>query len=151
MTGALERESEPPSEVSPEPARAASGEDPEHEPESVPPVGDLDARFFAESPSEAWLAHELELRDPRFVRKMTANVVQRRAHLARYVVGVVGVAVALCLAALIKSAVPAGDDESRAHPASPMAMPAARPSPLPLPVAAPDEPAATSDGFDGGG
>ena len=81
---------------------------------------------------------------------MTANVAQRRAHLARYVVGVVGVAVALCLAALIKSAVPAGDDESRAHPASPMAMPAARPSPPPLSTGAPAEPAATH-GADGGG
>ncbi len=147
--------SEPSAELSPEPPRAPSGDDSEREPappeESVPPAGDLDARFFAESPSEAWLAHELELRDPRFMRKMTANVAQRRAHLSRYVVGVVGVAVALCLAALIKSAVPAGDDESRAHPASPMAMPAARPSPLPLPAAAPDEPAATPDGSDGGG
>ncbi|HTB72804.1 MAG TPA: hypothetical protein VK762_06155, partial [Polyangiaceae bacterium] len=119
---------ETPPLLSPEPQRAPSGEDSEGEPappeaaeESVPPAGDLDARFFEESPSEAWLAHELELRDPRFVRKMTANVAQRRAHLARYVVGVVGVAVALCLAALIKSAVPAGDDESRAHPATPMA------------------------------
>ncbi len=85
---------------------------------SVPPAGDLDARFFEESSAEAWLAHELELRDPRFVRKMTAGVARRRAHLARYVLGVVGVAVALCLAALVKSAVPAGDDESRPHPAS---------------------------------
>jgi hypothetical protein len=148
---------EPPPLLSPEPPQAPSSADSEREPapeapeESVPPAGDLDARFFEQSPSEAWLAHELELRDPRFVRKMTANVAQRRAHLARYVVGVVGVAVALCLAALIKSAVPAGDDESRAHPATPMAMPAARPSPLQVPPAAPDEPAATPDGSDGGG
>jgi hypothetical protein len=51
------------------------------------------------------LAHELELRDPRFVRKMTASVARRRAHLARYVVGVLAVAAALGLAALLKLAV----------------------------------------------
>lgn len=117
---------------------------------SVPPVGDLDARFFAESTSEVWLSHELELRDPRFVRKMTANVARRRAHLARYVVGVVGVAVALCLAALIKSAVPVGGDESRPHPAAQMAMPAGEPPPGIVPPPASVEPPA-ADGVDGGG
>ena len=95
---------------------SAADRPPEPEPAepSVPPVGDLDARsigdldarFFVESSSEAWLAHELELRDPQLLRKMTANMARRRAHLARYVVGVVGVAVVLCLAALVKSAVP---------------------------------------------
>ena len=124
---------------------------------SVPPAGDLDARFFAESSSEAWLAHELELRDPRFVRKMTANVARRRAHLARYVVGVVGVAVALCLAALVKSAVPVGDDDSHAHPAAQMAMPAERAEPVAQPVVAPTATAAANatgapaEPTDGGG
>jgi hypothetical protein len=118
--------------------------------ESVPPIGDLDARFFMESSSEAWLAHELELRDPRFVRKMTASVARRRAHLARYVVGVVGVAVALCLAALIKSAVPGDDDESRGRPAAQMAMPAAE-APLPTLAPAPSAAPAVEDGVDGGG
>jgi len=117
---------------------------------SVPPVGDLDARFFAESTSEAWLAHELELRHPQFLRKMTAKVALRRARLARYVVGVVGVAVVLCLAALVKSAVPARDGDSRPRPAAQMAMPPGEPTPLP-PAAAPAEPAASADGADGGG
>jgi hypothetical protein len=118
---------------------------------SVPPAGDLDARFFAESSSEAWLAHELELRDPRFVRKMTANVARRRAHLARYVVGVVGVAVALCLAALVKSAVPVGDDDSHAHPAAQMAMPAEQAAPVAQPAAAASAATERVDGVDGGG
>jgi hypothetical protein len=129
---------------------APSQAPPETEAEpSVPPAGDLDARFFEEAPSEAWLAHELELRDPHFLRKMTAGVARRRAHLARYVLGVVGVAVALCLAALVKSAVPASDD-SQVRPAAQMAMPAGQPEP-PAPAAAPAEPAGSEDGIDGGG
>jgi hypothetical protein len=134
------------------PADVSTGKPEAESPEpSVPPVGDLDARFFAESMSEVWLAHELELRDPQLLRKMTASVARRRARFARYVVGVVGVAVALCLAALIKSAVPVGSDDSRPHPAAQMAMPAAD-SPLPpaVPVPAAVEPAA-ADGVDGGG
>ncbi len=131
-------------------AQGESQSEPEAGEESVPPVGDLDARFFVESSSEAWLAHELELRDPRFVRKMTANVARRRAHLARYVVGVVGVAVALCLAALIKSAVPGGDDDPRGRPAAQMAMPAAE-APLPPLSPAASAPPAAADGVDGGG
>jgi hypothetical protein len=89
---------------------------------SVPYVGDLDARFFESLPSEAWLAHELELRDPRVVRKMTARVVRRRAHLVRYVIGVVGIAAAVAVAALVKSVVVQGDEPDPAanRPASPM-------------------------------
>ena len=129
-------------------SRAPRETEPEPPEPSVPPAGDLDARFFEEAPSEAWLAHELELRDPHFLRKMTTGVVQRRARLARYVVGVVGVAVALCLAALVKSAVPVSDD-SHVRPAAQMAMPAGQPTP---PVAAtPVEPAPSEDAVDGGG
>lgn len=75
-------------------------------PPSAAPVSDLDAHFFDSSTSEAWLTHELELRDPRFLRKMTAAVARRRAHLVKYVVGVLALAAALGLAALLKSAVP---------------------------------------------
>jgi hypothetical protein len=117
---------------------------------SVPPAPDLDTRFFAEPPSEAWLAHELELRDPHFLRKMTEAVARRRAHLARYVLGVLGVAVVLCLAALVKSAVPASDD-AEARPAAQMAMPAAQPAPPALAPAAPTPPTASEDEVDGGG
>jgi hypothetical protein len=108
-------ELEPESEPSPE-----SGSDDV----TVPPVGDLDARFFEEVSTEDWLAHELDLRDPRFVRKMTDRVAQRRARFARYVAGVVGIAAALCVAALVKSAVPASaDEEWSSRPAARMAMP----------------------------
>jgi hypothetical protein len=103
---------------------------------TVPPVGDLDARFFEESSTEDWLAHELDLRDPRFVRKMTDHVAQRRARFARYVAGVVGVAAALCVAALVKLAVPASaDSEWSSRPAARMAMP---PSPTPAAQPEPD-------------
>ena len=87
---------------------ASPGVDPELSdaaPPSAAPVSDLDAHFFASSTSDAWLAHELELRDPRFLRKMTAAVAHRRAHLAKYVLGVLALAAALGLAALLKSAV----------------------------------------------
>jgi hypothetical protein len=107
---------------------------------TVPPVGDLDARFFEEVSTEDWLAHELDLR------------------FARYVAGVVGVAAALCVAALVKSAVPASaDDEWSSRPAARMAMPpnpapAAQPDPDPVELAPKVEPAPTmaADLLDGG-
>jgi hypothetical protein len=143
-------------EAPPEPAASSSPEEafePEREPDATPPpVGDLDTRFFAESPAEAWLAHELERRDPQLLRKMTANVARRRAHLARYVVGVVGVAVVLCLAALIKSAIPIDEDAPRALGGDgQMPTPAAQPVPLPHPNVTPEPPAASSHRADGGG
>jgi hypothetical protein len=81
---------------------------------------------------------------------MTSSVVRRRAHLARYVVGVVGVAIVLCLAALIKSAVPAGDNASPPRPAAQTPLPVALPAALLLPSAAPAPPAASVDPADGG-
>jgi hypothetical protein len=143
-------------ESSPEPAPVSTSLvlaalEPEREPDATPPpVGDLDTRFFAESPAEAWLAHELERRDPQLLRKMTARVAQRRARLARYVVGVVGVAVVLCLAALVKSAVPTNDEVAGPRHAS-ASVPAAQPAPLPLPSAAPDPPTVSTERADGGG
>jgi hypothetical protein len=94
---------------------------------SVPPASDLDVRFFDELPAESWLAHELELRDPRFVLKMTEGVARRRARLVKYVAGVVAVSAALCVAALVKAAVPIGDDDG--------ALPASRPTPAASPFA----------------
>jgi len=78
---------------------------------SVQPV-ELDLPFFDQLPAESWLAHELELRDPRLILKMTVSAARRRAHLAKYVAGVVAVSAVLCLAALVKSAVPMGADDS---------------------------------------
>jgi hypothetical protein len=117
---------------------------------SIPSASDLDAPFFAQAPAEAWIAHELELRDPRSMRKMTAGVARRRAHLARYVVGVVGVAIAVCLVALVKLAVPASDDAS-ARPAARMAMPATQAPPAQdIPPAQAVVPAEGEDAVDGG-
>jgi hypothetical protein len=106
---------------------------------SVPPASDLDARFFDELPTESWLAHELELRDPRFILKMTEGVARRRAHLVKYVAGVVAVSAALCVAALVKAAVPVGDDDG----ALPTSRPAAAASPF-APLS--DDSAVTGDG-----
>jgi hypothetical protein len=111
---------------------------------------DLDAPFFDQASSEDWLTQELELRDPRFVRKMTVNVARRRAHLVRYVVGVVGVAAALGLAALIRLAVPVSEDDSRPRPASPMTMPTNE-AVQPAPALDTVEPATKTTGVDGGG
>ncbi|HEX4446735.1 MAG TPA: hypothetical protein VH044_08370, partial [Polyangiaceae bacterium] len=104
---------------------------------SVPPVvGDLDrpfldARlfdtpFFELTPSEFWLA-ELETRDPRWLLKMTAAAARRRAHLARYVLGAVGISAVLCLAALVRVVVPSHDDGDL-RPAARMAMPPSDPA-----------------------
>jgi hypothetical protein len=118
---------------------------------SVPPVvGDLDrpfldARlfdtpFFELTPSEFWLA-ELETRDPRWLLKMTAAAARRRAHLARYVLGAVGISAVLCLAALVRVVVPSHDDGDL-RPAARMAMPpsdpAADPTAEPAKTGAPD-------------
>jgi hypothetical protein len=65
--------------------------------------------FFDELPTETWLAHELEMGDPRMIQKMTETAALRRAHFAKYVKGIVGVAAALCVIAAIKAAVPSGD------------------------------------------
>jgi hypothetical protein len=102
-------------------------EAPEAPEPSVPPAGDLDVRFFDELPAESWLAHELELRDPRFVLKMTEGVARRRAHFVKYVAWVVAVSAALCVAALVKVAVPIADDDG--------ALPISPPTPAASPFA----------------
>jgi hypothetical protein len=65
--------------------------------------------FFDELPTESWLAHELEMGDPRMIQKMTETAVRRRAHFAKYVKGIVGAAAAICLVAAIKASIPSGD------------------------------------------
>lgn len=110
---------------------------------SVPPASNLDVAFFDEPTAETWLA-QLEFPDPRAVLKATAAAARRRAHLARYVIGVVGTAGMLGLVAIIKSAVPAGDDDAySARPAARMMMPGSEqgsegePVALPATLAAP--------------
>ncbi len=79
---------------------------------SFPPV-DLDAGFFAadSAPSEA--SFEVETRDQRAAMKLTPAAAQRRAHLAKYVTAAVGLASALCVAALVKISVTPSHEESR--------------------------------------
>ncbi len=83
---------------------------------------------------------------------MTAGVARRRAHLTRYVVGVVGVAIAVCLVALVKLAVPASDDDAARGPRPRMAMPATQPPPpaQTIPPAQTVAPAEGEDAVDGG-
>jgi hypothetical protein len=115
-------------------------------------VRDLHARFFDATPfhDDDWLAHELDLGDPRLIQKMTDRVAQRRAFFARYVAGVVGVAAALCVAALVKSAVPSRDDDWNTRPAARMVMPPNEPASATQPGVDPAEPASRSDVLDGG-
>jgi tetratricopeptide (TPR) repeat protein len=80
---------------------------------SVPPVGDLDTDFFHGRP-RLDPAFDLDMRDPRVARKMTAGAARRRAHLARYVKGAVGLAFSLCVAAVVKVAVLRGHADPEA-------------------------------------
>jgi hypothetical protein len=74
------------------------------EDQSVPPVGDWDSPFFAEAYDDDD-GFDLEL-DPRAARyALFAAAADRRAHLARYVVGAVAFCSALCLVALAKAAI----------------------------------------------
>jgi hypothetical protein len=107
---------------------------------SVPPVG-LDAAFFNE-PLPADSSLELEPRDPHAARKLTPMAARRRAHLAKYVTLAVGLASALCAAALIKSTVARGHEDVRPRSAA-VAQLAPAASPPPLDTATTTEPASS--------
>jgi hypothetical protein len=77
---------------------------------SVPPIG-LDSAFFDEHHPSADSSLEIDTRDPRAAMKMTPLVARRRAHLAKYVTVAVGLAGALCAAALVKITVARGHEE----------------------------------------
>ncbi len=81
---------------------------------SVPPV-DLDAGFFADTSALTDASFEVETRDPRAALKATPAAARRRAHLAKYVTAAVGVASALCIAALMKSSFAGGREEGRSQ------------------------------------
>jgi hypothetical protein len=83
---------------------------------SVPPASDLDTEaFFSARPRHEEPVIEVDNRDPRLAQKMTAHAARRRAHLSRYVKIAVGVASALCLAALVKGAVARGNPPGTDH------------------------------------
>jgi hypothetical protein len=100
-TGASDETSAPPAE----------GDASDSAPPSGPRLSDLDQYFFDSWPPEEWVCDELEFEEPPFVQEMAAFVARRRAHLARYVFGVLAVAAAVGLAALVKLAVVPRDSE----------------------------------------
>ncbi len=102
----------PPPAPEPEPVVPDVSSDPGRDDSSVPPV-DLDSRFFDAAAPFDEAPHDGDVRDPRVMLKRSPAVAMRRAHLARYVTATMGVAVALCLAAMVKSAV-TGDPGARA-------------------------------------
>lgn len=86
---------------------------------SVPPI-DVDHvdRGFFDADVHLSDAAELEARDPKAVLKRSQAMVVRRAHLAKYVKATMGVALALCVAALVKTALTdtsSGDKAARAE------------------------------------
>jgi len=90
---------------------------------SVPPMGDLEAGFDLDGDffraTHADAASDAEMRDPRLAMKMTAQAIERRAHLARYVKGAVAVASVLCLAAVVKATATRTDAEPERHRTAP--------------------------------
>lgn len=84
------------------PPHADEPDPPPRDDVSVPPV-DLDTGFFTAPTTEG--SFEVETRDPRAAMKSTPAAAQRRAHLAKYVTAAVGLASALCVAAVVKSSV----------------------------------------------
>jgi hypothetical protein len=79
---------------------------------SVPPV-DLDTGFFSGAATSSEASFEVDARDPRAAMKLTFAAAKRRAHLAKYVTAAVGLASALCVAALVKSSLARSHEELR--------------------------------------
>jgi hypothetical protein len=139
--------SERTSKASSETAKAANPDE-----ISIPPVGDLeDEKFFAQghaverAPSQSDAGLELELGpDPKVEHKMRPEVRARRAKYTRYVQWTVGVAVLLCVLAVIQHRVAArgGLDATRVEPKP--AVAAAAQEPTAQAVAAPPEPVAAA-------
>ncbi len=93
----------PPAREDDTPPSAVGDELPGGDDVSVPPV-DLDSSFFDPGHSAADSSLEIDTRDPRLALKWTASAARRRAHLTRYVAVAVGLASALCAAAIFKTA-----------------------------------------------
>jgi len=99
-------------ERSDEPPRVGRDDD-----ASVPPV-DLDAGFFSGGAESNEASFEVDARDPLAALKRTPAAARRRAHLAKYVTAAVGLASALCIAALVKSSFAGGHESTRPQRAS---------------------------------
>jgi tetratricopeptide (TPR) repeat protein len=146
---------------------APAGDESTQDETSVPPVGDLETPFFDIRGRTDELELDLDTRDPRSALKMSVAAARRRAQFARYVSLAMGFAAALCIVALLKTAVARKSDEpgiprlasTNAPPATPVAPAAANAlprvasaelvappeAPPPIDTAATVEPAATSD------
>jgi Flp pilus assembly protein TadD len=113
---------------------------------SVPPV-DIDNHFFERPARLSDPPAEVEDRDPRMAMKMTAMAARRRAHLAKYVKIAVGLASAVCLAALVKVAVARGDSEgeTRRPAAASQGAPQAPVAPVQTAIAPAQPPAAPQE------
>jgi hypothetical protein len=70
--------------------------------EESPPSAELDHHFFAARPLRGELPPEPERTDPRLLHRHSAFAMERRKHFAKYVKIAVGVAAAVCLAAVAK-------------------------------------------------
>jgi hypothetical protein len=79
---------------------------------SVPPMGDLDARFFemASDPFES-----ADAAPPRPLRRLQGAAVQRRERFVRWVAGAVALSAVLCAAALMKKAFVAREGGAEEH------------------------------------
>ena len=141
-------------------AQTAKPDDGGRDDGSVPPV-DLDVGFFDATSTSTEASFEVETRDPLAAMKRTPAAAQRRAHLARYVTAAVGLASAVCVAALVKSSVArshealpsqrssfAAQAAGATLPAQVNAAPTTAPAPSPLAVAnsAPAAAAASAEG-----
>jgi hypothetical protein len=120
---------------------------------SVPPVGvdhvdHVDHGFFDTDIHHLSDAADLDTRDPKAVLKRSQAMVVRRAHLTKYVTATMGVALALCLVALVKTAMTGnttGDKAARAESLPQGASTVTAPvDPTPTTAQAPSPPAAAA-------
>jgi hypothetical protein len=77
---------------------------------SFPPVDvdHIDHRFF-DADGHVGDGSDVDVRDPRAALKRSPAMVVRRAHLAKYVTATMGVALVLCVAAVVKTALTTGE------------------------------------------
>jgi len=127
-------EVKPVASPSPGPEPGASDAPPVRDEASVPPVGDWDSPFFSNAGDARGDDGDIldDGSDPRAARyALFAAAAERRAHLARYVVGAMSLCSALCVVALAKAAIfgLGGSTVGRATAATAAAIAIAAPTP----------------------
>lgn len=131
---------------------SAAANDPTLDEISIPPVGDIDERFFAEgrrseqelltgrTAAAAQAEAEMDLSpDSKIVHKMRPEVRARRQKFARYVEIAIGISAILCVAAAVQVSRARANTQEARPAAAAMVVPAA--ASAPQGVAAPDLPA----------